>query len=88
MEGGETFTFWKRRSSAPSFSTCFLYSSRVVAPMQCISPLAKAGLNIFEASNEPEAPPAPTIVCNSSINKIRSSVFSNSNIIVFILSSN
>ena len=39
-----------------------LYSSKVVAPIHCISPLAKAGLNIFEASSDPEAPPAPMMV--------------------------
>ena len=60
----------------------------VVAPMHCISPRAKAGLNMFEASSEPEALPAPTIVCISSINTIMSGFFSNSFMIAFILSSN
>ena len=55
-------TFWKRRSRAPSFSIYFLNSFKVVAPIICISPLARAGLNIFAASSEPEAPPAPTSV--------------------------
>ena len=56
--------------------------------MQWISPLARAGLNIFDASKDPDAPPAPTIVWSSSINKIRFSVFSSSSIMVFIRSSN
>ena len=56
------------------------YSSSVVAPIHCTSPLARAGLNIFEASNEPVAPPAPTNVI-SSINKIISGFASNSVII-------
>ena len=56
--------------------------------MQCISPLANAGLNIFDASREPDDPPAPTKVCNSSMNKIKLSIFSSSTIMVFILSSN
>ena len=85
---GSTTTTWNLLASAPSFSTYCLYSSSVVAPIHWSSPLAKAGLNIFEASNDPEAPPAPTIVCNSSINKIISSDFSISVIIAFILSSN
>ena len=56
--------------------------------MHCSSPFAKAGLNILEASNDPEAPPAPTKVCISSINKMISGFFSNSLMIPFILSSN
>src|SRR6187200_1949269 len=43
---------------------------------------------MLEASNEPDAPPAPTIVCISSINKITSRFFSNSFMMAFILSSN
>ena len=56
--------------------------------MHWISPLANAGLNIFDASKEPLAPPAPTIVWISSINKITSSAFSNSIINAFMRSSN
>ena len=68
---------------------CFLYSSKVVAPIQCISPLARAGLSIFEASIAPSAEPAPTIVCNSSINKMIDSLeFEISYKIDFNLSSN
>ena len=48
----------------------FLYSLSVVAPIQWSSPLAKAGLSMLEASTDPSAAPAPTTVCNSSINKI------------------
>ena len=51
----------------------FLYSSVVVAPIHCISPLAKAGFNMFDASIAPSAPPAPTILCISSIKSIISS---------------
>ena len=46
-----------------------------MAPIQCNSPLAKLGLSIFEASIAPSEAPAPTNVCNSSINKITSLVF-------------
>ena len=67
---------------------CILYSSSVEAPIHCNSPLANAGLKILLASKEPLAPPAPTIVCISSINKITSLFFSSSFIIAFILSSN
>ena len=67
---------------------CCLYSSRVVAPTHCSSPRARAGLNIFEASRLPVAPPAPTMVWISSINKMISLFFSNSFITAFIRSSN
>ena len=49
---------------------CFWYSLRVVAPITLISPRAKAGLSIFEASIDPSAWPAPTIVCSSSIKRM------------------
>ncbi len=65
-----------------------LYSSRVVAPIHWISPLAKAGLNMLEASSEPVAPPAPTIVWISSMKRMMSSFFSNSFITAFMRSSN
>ena len=64
--------FWNLRSSAPSFSTIFLNSSRVVAPMHWMSPRASAGLSMFAASRLPDAPPAPTIVWNSSMKRITS----------------
>src|SRR5947208_862734 len=68
--GSPTNTGWKRRSSAASFSTCLRYSSSVVAPMQCSSPRASAGLSMLPASIEPSALPAPTIVCSSSMNRM------------------
>ncbi len=68
--GSATKTGWKRRASAASFSTCFLYSSSVVAPMQCSSPRASAGLSRLEASIAPSALPAPTSVCISSMNRM------------------
>ena len=68
--GSATNTGWNRRASAASFSTCFLYSSSVVAPMQCRSPRASAGLSRLEASIAPSALPAPTSVCISSMNRM------------------
>ena len=61
---------WKRLSRAASFSIYFLYSSSVVAPIQCNSPLANLGLSRLPASIAPSALPAPTILCSSSINRI------------------
>ena len=81
-------TFWKRRSRAPSFSIDSRYSFMVVAPIHWISPRASAGLNILEASRLPEALPAPTRVCISSMNRITSLFCSSSFIIAFIRSSN
>jgi hypothetical protein len=68
--GSSTSTFWKRRSSAASFSTYLRYSFSVVAPMQCSSPRASAGLSMLPASIAPSALPAPTMVCNSSMNRM------------------
>ncbi len=65
-EGSPTNTGWKRRSNAGSFSTCFRYSSRVVAPTILSSPRARGGLSMFPASTAPSAAPAPTTVCSSS----------------------
>ena len=62
MLGSFTQTGWKRRSKAGSFSICCLYSSIVVAPIHCNSPRARAGFNMFAASNAPSAAPAPTNV--------------------------
>ena len=67
-----TTIFWNRLSSAPSFSTLFLNSSSVVAPMHWISPRARAGFSMFAASRLPDAPPAPTMVWNSSMKRITS----------------
>ena len=75
---GSTITFWKRRSRAPSFSMLLRYSSRVVAPMHCICPRARAGLSMFAASIEPGDEPAPMMVCISSMKSIMSGFFSSS----------
>ena len=40
--------------------------------MHWISPRARAGLSMFAASRLPDAPPAPTMVWNSSMNRITS----------------
>ena len=71
-EGSPTYTCWKRRSRAASFSTCLRYSSSVVAPIMRSSPRASIGLIMLPASIAPSAPPAPTIVCSSSTNVITS----------------
>ena len=87
--GSSTITGWKRRSRAASFSIYFLYSSRVVAPIQCSSPLARSGFNRFPASMEPSVFPAPTILWISSIKRIISpSDFLTSSRTAFSLSSN
>ena len=65
--GSSTRIFWKRRSSAASFSMYLRYSSSVVAPTQCSSPRASAGLSMLPASMAPSALPAPTMVCSSSM---------------------
>src|SRR5437667_391096 len=66
-DGSPTYTGWKRRSRAASFSMCLRYSSRVVAPTTCSSPRARAGFSMLEASMAPSAAPAPTSVCSSSM---------------------
>ena len=66
-EGSPTSTGWKRRSRAASFSTYLRYSSRVVAPTTRSSPRASMGFSMLEASTAPSAPPAPTMVCISSM---------------------
>ena len=87
--GSSTCTGWNLRSRAASFSIYILYSSRVVAPIQCSSPLASIGLSILPASNAPSVLPAPTIVCNSSMNRIISPLeFLTSSSTAFNLSSN
>ena len=68
--GSSTNTFWKRRSSAASFSMYWRYSSSVVAPTQRNSPRANAGLSMLPASIAPSPLPAPTRVCSSSINRM------------------
>ena len=68
-EGSWTRTCWNRRSRAASFSMV-RYSFNVVAPTQCSSPRARAGLSILEASIAPSAAPAPTSVWISSIKRM------------------
>mmetsp|Transcript_5753 Transcript_5753/g.18084 ORF Transcript_5753/g.18084 Transcript_5753/m.18084 type:complete len:218 (+) Transcript_5753:1760-2413(+) len=69
-EGSVTSTDWKRRARAASFSMCLRYSSSVVAPMQCSSPRARAGLSMLLASIAPSPAPAPTRVCSSSMKRM------------------
>ena len=85
---GSTITFWNLRSSAPSFSIFFLYSSSVVAPMHWISPRASAGLSKLAASIDPDVFPAPTIVCISSIKSMTLSFLASSSRIALMRSSN
>ena len=61
---------WNLLDRALSVLIYFLYSLVVVAPIHFIVPLARAGFRILEASIAPSAPPAPTRVCISSMNKI------------------
>jgi hypothetical protein len=68
--GSSTFTSWKRRDSAGSFSKNFLYSLQVVAARVRSSPRASAGLSRLAASFCPACPPAPIIVCASSMNRM------------------
>ena len=70
MDGASTFTVWKRRSKAASFSMYLRYSFSVVAPTHCNSPRLRAGLMMLLASIAPSAEPAPTMVCNSSMNRM------------------
>ncbi len=68
--GGSMIRVWKRRSMAPSFSTCLRYSSSVVAPMHWISPRDSDGFRMLEASSELSDAPAPISVWISSMNRI------------------
>ena len=68
--GSSTFTTWKRRVSAGSFSMYFLYSAQVVAAIVRSVPRASAGLSRLAASPVPAAPPAPISVCASSMNRM------------------
>ena len=68
--GSSTLTTWKRRASAGSFSKYFLYSDQVVAAMVRSSPRARAGFSRLAASFWPAAPPAPIMVCASSMNRM------------------
>ena len=51
--GSSTWTTWKRRVSAGSFSMCFLYSAQVVAATVRSVPRARAGLSRLAASPVP-----------------------------------
>ena len=87
--GSSTVTGWNRRSRAASFSIYWRYSSSVVAPIQCNSPLASMGFNILPASMAPSVFPAPTIRCSSSIKRmIFPSLFLTSSRTAFSRSSN
>ena len=68
--GSSTLTTWKRRARAASFSKYFLYSDQVVAAMVRSSPRARAGLRRLAASPCPADPPAPIIVCASSMKRM------------------
>ncbi len=69
-EGSSTVTTWKRRSSALSFSMYFWYSFKVVAPMACSSPRARAGFSRLAASMAlSPPPPAPMSVWISSMKR-------------------
>ena len=65
--GSSTLTTWNRRARAASFSKYFLYSAQVVAAIVRSSPRASAGFRRLAASFCPAAPPAPIIVCASSM---------------------
>ena len=67
-EGSCTMTGWKRRSKAESFSKYLRCSSRVVAPMQCNWPRARAGFIKLLMSRPPlRTDPPPTSMWISSI---------------------
>ena len=68
--GSSTTRGWNRRARAASFSMYLRYSSSVVAPTQCSSPRASAGLIRLAASIAPSVLPAPTSTCISSMNKM------------------
>ena len=55
--GSSTFTTWKRRASAGSFSKYFLYSDQVVAAIVRNSPRARAGFSRLAASPWPAGSP-------------------------------
>ena len=87
--GSSTITGWKRRASAASFSMYWRYSSSVVAPIQCSSPLASIGFSMLPASIAPSVLPAPTIRCSSSMKRMISpSLFLTSSRTAFRRSSN
>jgi len=62
-------TGWNRRSRAASFSMCFLYSSRVVAPMQLQLAAREQRLQQIARVHGASAGAGPTTVCSSSMNR-------------------
>ena len=71
--GSRISIFWNLLASALSFSKVFVYSSKVVEPMQRRLPFDNAGLRMFAASRLPLEllpDPAPIIVCISSMKRI------------------
>ena len=68
--GSSTCTLPKRRSNAASFWIWVRNSSVVVAPIICSSPRASTGFKMLAASMAPSAAPAPTMVWNSSTNRM------------------
>ena len=86
--GSSTITGWNLRSRAVSFSIYFLYSFKVVVPINWIVPSASEGFKIFAAFIEWSASPAPIILCISSITSIIFPAVLHSSIIDFILASN
>ena len=67
--GLSTFTGWKRRSRAGSFSMYFLNSAQVGAD-GASSPARGRLQQVGGASPVPCAPPAPTRVCTSSMKRM------------------
>ena len=71
IEGSSIRTFWKRLSSAWSFSMNLEYSSSVVAPITWSSFFVRSGFMMFAASMDPPVDsPAPTSVWISSIKRM------------------
>ena len=68
--GSSICTRPNRRSRAGSFWIWVRNSWLVVAPIICSSPRASTGFKILAASMAPSAAPAPTMVWNSSTNKM------------------
>ena len=86
--GSSTITVWKRRESALSFSIPLRYSSRVVAPIKCNFPRARAGFKILAASIVPSPEPAPLKRWSSSMKSKMSGFSTASSITPLMRSSN
>mmetsp|Transcript_17449 Transcript_17449/g.43652 ORF Transcript_17449/g.43652 Transcript_17449/m.43652 type:complete len:271 (-) Transcript_17449:245-1057(-) len=67
--GSVMYTGDRRRSKAASLSTCFWYSSKVVAPIHRNSPRASIGFKMLAASIDPPAAPVPNNVWISSMKR-------------------